>query len=85
LGIRAEDFTPEEESPEHLAVEVDLVEALGNDTYLLVHLVANPTLSLQVRVAPEHRLRLGDRLWLGIAIDKIHLFDAKTEKSLRTL
>jgi hypothetical protein len=47
--------------------------------------VANPTLSLQVRVAPEHRLRLGDRLWLGIAIDKIHLFDAKTEKSLRTL
>ena len=85
LGIRAEDFTLEEAAPEHLAVEVDLVEALGNDTYLLVHLVANPALSLQVRVAPEHRLRLGDRLWLGIAINKIHLFDAKTEKSLRTL
>jgi multiple sugar transport system ATP-binding protein len=64
---------------------VDLVEALGNETYLLVHLVENPALFLQVRIAPDRAVKVGDRISLGIAIKKIHLFDGKSEKSLKVL
>ncbi len=83
LGIRSEHFTlATTPAPAHLAVEVDLVEALGNDTYILVHLLANPEILMQVRLSPDHSVQVGDSLQLAIAVDKIHLFDSKTEQSL---
>ncbi|MEB3312154.1 MAG: ABC transporter ATP-binding protein [Snowella sp.] len=82
LGIRPEHFAVSHESPENLQVQVDLVEALGNETYLLVHLVDDPSISLQIRISPDYPVQLADTLWLAIALDKIHLFDAKTEKAI---
>ena len=82
LGVRPEHFTVSAASPENLEVIVDLVEALGNETYLLVHLVADPELTLQVRMSPDHTVQRGDILWLAIAIDKVHFFDTKTEKAI---
>ncbi|BFM40472.1 ABC transporter ATP-binding protein [Synechocystis sp. LKSZ1] len=86
LGIRSEHFSlaaPEEANT--LAVVVDLVEALGNDTYILAHLIADPTVTLQARLSPEQTVRIGEHLNLAIASDKIHLFDYKTEQSLRAI
>lgn len=82
LGVRPEDFSLAAPGPDHLQVQVDLVEALGNETYLLVHLVTDPAQSLQIRIPPNRSVKLGDTLWLAIALDKIHLFDAKTEQAI---
>ena len=82
LGVRPEHFTVSTASPTNLEVIVDLVEALGNETYLLVHLIADPELTLQVRMSPDHTVQRGDTLWLAIAINKIHFFDVKTEKAI---
>lgn len=82
LGVRPEHFTVSTASPTNLEVEVDLVEALGNETYLLVHFIADPELTLQVRMSPDHTVQRGDTLWLAIAIDKVHFFDVKTEKAI---
>lgn len=83
LGIRPEHFCLAAASPHHLAVEVDLVEALGHETFILVHPLTTPELSLQARLSPDQRVQLGDKLHLAITPDKIHLFDPQTGLSLR--
>ena len=82
LGVRTEHFSLSNENPHAFEIEVDLVEALGNDTYLYAHLRRDPSLTLQARLAPDHPIQVGETLWLAIAPDKIHLFDAKTEQAI---
>ncbi|HEY9596147.1 MAG TPA: ABC transporter ATP-binding protein [Cyanophyceae cyanobacterium] len=81
LGIRPEHLTISPPAPKNLPVQVDLVEALGNDTYLSVSLTDD--LTLQVRVPPDHVVQIGDRLWLSIVPEKIHLFDPQTGIAIR--
>jgi multiple sugar transport system ATP-binding protein len=76
LGIRPEHLTVSVPAPKNLQVKVELVEALGNDTYLSVSLAE--TSSLQVRIPPDQFVQIGDQLWLSMAVDKIHLFDPQT-------
>ncbi len=76
LGIRPEHLTISVPAPKNLPVQVDLVEALGNDTYLSVSLAESST--LQVRTPPDQFVQIGERIWLSIAVDKIHLFDPQT-------
>ncbi|HEY9851301.1 MAG TPA: ABC transporter ATP-binding protein [Leptolyngbyaceae cyanobacterium] len=81
LGIRPEHLNLSLPAPKNLQVQVDLVEALGNETHLSVHLVEAATsenASLQVRIPPDKSVRVGEVLWLSIAPDKIHLFDPET-------
>jgi multiple sugar transport system ATP-binding protein len=80
LGIRPEHLSIGVPAPKNLSVQVDLVEALGNETFLSVHLT-DATASapnLQVRIPPDRPVRMGDQLWLSIATDKIHLFDSQS-------
>lgn len=82
LGIRPEHLSISVPAPKNLHVQVDLVEALGNDTYLSVSL---PEASnLQARVPPDQSTQIGDRLWLSMAVDKIHLFDPQTSLGCRS-
>jgi multiple sugar transport system ATP-binding protein len=82
LGIRPQhlavalDSAPEssQERESSIQIEVDLVEALGNETYISTHLTAQPDTTLTVSLPPEQRVRVGDRLWLSINTNKIHLF-----------
>jgi multiple sugar transport system ATP-binding protein len=76
LGIRPEHLSISVPATKNLPVQVDLVEALGNDTYLSVSLAEAS--SLQVRVPPDQFVQIGDQLWLSIAADKVHLFDPQT-------
>ena len=80
LGIRPEHLSLSVAAPKNLPVQVDLVEALGNETYLSVSPAgaATATTPLQVRIAPERVVRLGEQLWLSLAPDKIHFFDPET-------
>lgn len=82
VGVRCEHFHIAQESPNALAIEVDLVEALGNDTFIYAHVRQDATQTLQARIAPDHGIKVGETLWLAIAVDKIHLFDAKTEQAI---
>lgn len=81
LGIRPEHLTLSPPAPKNLPVQVELVEALGNDTYLSVTL--NETSTLQVRIPPDQPVQIGERLWLSIAVDKIHVFDPQTGLAIR--
>lgn len=78
-GIRPEHLSISLPAPKNLPVRVLRVEALGSDTYLTVQM---DDLTLQVRVEPDRTVRIGEELWLAIASDNIHLFDANTEQSL---
>ncbi|NEQ22509.1 MAG: ABC transporter ATP-binding protein, partial [Microcoleus sp. SIO2G3] len=58
LGIRPEHLSVGVPAPKNLPVQVDLVEALGNDTYLSVTLAESST--LQVRIPPDQVVKIGD-------------------------
>jgi multiple sugar transport system ATP-binding protein len=81
LGIRPEHLSVSVPAPKNLPVQVELVEALGNDTYLTVTL--DETSSLQVRTSPDHLVKIGDRIWLSMGADKLHLFDPQTGVAIR--
>ncbi len=88
LGIRPEHFNISAAAPKNLPVQVELVEALGSETYLALSLVdaSVETALLQARIEPDRPVRIGEQLWLSHTPDKIHLFDhegwAITPKSL---
>jgi multiple sugar transport system ATP-binding protein len=89
LGIRPEHLSVGVPSEQTIPVKVDLVEALGSETYLAVKLRDNSDL-MQVRIDPDRRVRIGEELWLAIAgrngepaIDNIHIFDCDTGVALR--
>ncbi len=82
LGIRPEHLTIHPPATKNLSVQVDVVEALGHETYLQVSLTDAPAVRLQVRVPPERSIRVGEELWLAIAHEKIHLFDPDTELAI---
>lgn len=88
LGIRPEHFSLSVPATKNLSVQVDLVENLGNDTFLAVRLAESDSQShksdnyLQVRIPPDRIIRLGEQLWLSLSPEKIHFFDPETELAI---
>jgi multiple sugar transport system ATP-binding protein len=82
LGIRPEHLSIHPPATKNLSVQVEIVEALGHETYLRVSLTDAPAVQMQVRVPPDRTVRVGEELWLAIAHDKIHLFDPDTELAI---
>ena len=80
LGIRPEHLSVNVAASNNLLVQVELVEALGNETFLAVSLAGE---MLQARVEPDRSVRLGEELWLAIALEKIHLFNFETGLAIR--
>ena len=84
LGIRPEDIhgaglLPPRVRGYPVTTRVDVTEMLGNET--LLHLVAG-THPLLARVDPRTRCRAGEETQVMIDMDRLHLFDAKTQKAL---
>ncbi|WP_414544622.1 ABC transporter ATP-binding protein [Nostoc sp. CCY0012] len=88
LGIRPEHLILSVPATKNLPVKVDLVENLGNDSFLSVRISEpessiNPTDKyLQVRVPPDRLVRVGEQLWLSLNPEKIHFFDPNTELAI---
>jgi len=88
LGIRPEHLSLSAPATKNLPVQVDMVENLGNDTFLGVKLAqtevesANTVNYLQVRVPPERLVSVGEQIWLSLTPDKIHFFDPETELAI---
>ncbi|MBE9238607.1 ABC transporter ATP-binding protein [Anabaena aphanizomenioides LEGE 00250] len=87
LGIRPEHLMLSVPATKNLPVKVDLVENLGNDSFLAVR-IYNPDLpntdgqTLQVRVPPDRFISLGEQLWLSLVSEKLHFFDPETDLAI---
>jgi multiple sugar transport system ATP-binding protein len=87
LGIRPEDIHVTEMAPSGLRAhrtpaQVDVTEMLGNET--LLHLDVGKH-RLLARVDPRTRARAGQAVELSLDLDRLHIFDAKTELALDKL
>ncbi|MBW4646373.1 MAG: ABC transporter ATP-binding protein [Goleter apudmare HA4340-LM2] len=88
LGIRPEHLILSVPATKNLPVHVDLVENLGNDSFLTVTLAESEFPSrttanyLQVRVPPDRLVSLGEQIWLSLTPDKIHFFDPQTDLAI---
>jgi multiple sugar transport system ATP-binding protein len=85
LGIRPEHLSVSTAAPDCLPVQVELVEALGNETYLFVSTAAtadNAPTALQVRIPPDQTVSAGKQVWLSLNLDRIHFFDPATNLSV---
>ena len=74
LGIRPQHLALDSASESNIQVTVDLVEALGSETFISVHLAADVKTTLTVSLPPDKPLAIGDSLWLAVEMNKIHLF-----------
>jgi multiple sugar transport system ATP-binding protein len=89
LGIRPEHLIVGVPATKNLQTKVELVENLGNDSYVFTKLINDSGTtrtvtnnSLQVRVPPEKLIRAGEELWLSLNLDKLHFFDPDTEEAI---
>ncbi|NDJ17655.1 ATP-binding cassette domain-containing protein [Myxacorys almedinensis] len=82
LGIRPEHLSLSPPSDQAIPVKVDLVEALGSETYLSVRL-SDGSDAMQVRTEPDRAVKLGEPLWLSISPEQIQVFDRDTGVALR--
>ncbi|MEH2176057.1 MAG: ABC transporter ATP-binding protein [Nostoc sp.] len=88
LGIRPEHLNLSMPATKNLPVQVDLVENLGNDSFLAVKIAepgskpATTANYLQVRIPPDRFVKAGEQLWLSLTPEKIHFFDPETELAI---
>jgi multiple sugar transport system ATP-binding protein len=84
LGIRAEHLTLAEADPQHWSGRVELVEALGTDTYIAVELTGldKPGQKVQARLPADRPIAVGQEVWLALAIDQLHLFHPETTMAI---
>ncbi|MDH6092232.1 ATP-binding cassette domain-containing protein [Anabaenopsis tanganyikae CS-531] len=88
LGIRPEHLILSVPATKNLPVKVDLVENLGNDSFVSVRI--SPPESqieytdnyLQVRVPPDRLVKVGEELWFSLNPEKLHFFDPQTELAI---
>ncbi|HLG10798.1 MAG TPA: sn-glycerol-3-phosphate ABC transporter ATP-binding protein UgpC [Dehalococcoidia bacterium] len=84
LGIRPEDIYASDLVPAHVngaqvAAHVDVTEMLGSETLLHIDIDQHRLLA---KVDPRTRARAGEALQVTLDVDRLHLFDAQTEKAI---
>jgi multiple sugar transport system ATP-binding protein len=62
-----------------IPVQVDVVEYLGNEELIHAQSADNEIVAI---VPSARQVKAGDRVNLGVSLDKLHLFDAESEQSL---
>ncbi len=86
LGMRPDDLTPEGhgivESGQTASVRltVDLAELLGTETILYTQISGQEVLG---KMFDPREVMPGESMTFNISLDKVHLFDAETRKSVR--
>ncbi|QIS23843.1 ABC transporter ATP-binding protein [Nocardia terpenica] len=87
VGIRPETWEVTTEAGNALAVEVELLEELGAESFVYAHGITDDWSSrsgkIVSRIDRRFRVALGDRLLLTPKTDEVYFFDATTEERLR--
>ena len=86
FGVRPEDihhpkYKPSGIKEQLVEAEVDVTELMGNEIF--VYLKADEH-NFIARVDPRSDMRTGDKVQMAFNADKIHIFDATTEKNIAT-
>lgn len=83
LGFRPEDLQPTDAENAHLEGTVELVEALGSETIVLLKL-ANSEIRARVSadISLEYHWQIGDRSFWRFDINKLYAFDADSGVTL---
>jgi multiple sugar transport system ATP-binding protein len=84
LGIRPENVHDEPEFLKKMTegvveADVEVTELMGAETYLYLNCEG---VSLTARVDPASTAKSGDRIKVAFELNKIHLFDKETEKTI---
>ena len=80
LGIRPEHFLPTVSSDDAVIdFKVEVLEVLGADQYLYGRVGSD---DLIARVDPELKVAVGDRVRLGVNMQRLHIFDSETEDAV---
>jgi len=81
LGFRPEhlDIVDGQADVVTIPVEVDVVEYLGNEELIHAQSAGNEIVAI---VPSARQVKAGDRVNLGVSLDKLHLFDAQSEAAL---
>lgn len=84
MGIRPESMFDDDASLQKynrsvISVHVDLVEMMGSETYLYLLCQGK---NFTARVSARSTARTGDDLKIALEPDRIHLFDASTERTI---
>ncbi len=86
LGMRPDDLTPrghgiaENGHTASMELSVDLAELLGTETILYTQIAGKEVLG---KMFDPREVAQGERMTFNIALEKLHLFDAGSEKSVR--
>ena len=95
LGIRPEHWQAGLPAPKNVQVEIVRIEALGAETIATVNPLdgtflrsldpgSDAPVPWRVRLDADEPAALGDRLWLSVPSDRLHLFDPATGAAIRT-
>lgn len=84
MGIRPEDVYNEEDfiasHPDSIVeANVEVTELMGAETYLYMNCEGQ---DINARVSPTNTAKPGDKIKIGIAPEKIHIFDKDTELTI---
>ncbi len=79
LGIRPEHFHPAGSGDAQLTVHVDVVEHLGNTSYVYAHTVPGEQIIIE-QEERRHGGRLGDEITVGVDAGTSFLFDAEGQR-----
>jgi len=81
LGIRPQEIYiyRKPEKPGSIETEIYAIEVLGSETMVDIKLGDKV---MRVITSGEYTSRIGDKAWIYIDIDKIYLFDRKTEENI---
>ncbi len=81
LGVRPENISIHRRGAldSHIKGEVYVIEPLGSD--IVVNLRVGDAL-FKIRAPPDFRAKVGEELWISFNLDKIHIFDKKTEEAI---
>ena len=80
MGIRPEHLVPKVSGDKAVIdLKVEVLEVLGSDQYLYGKVGSD---DLIARVDPELKVGIGDRVRFGFNMQRLHLFEAETEKAV---
>lgn len=81
VGVRAEDFIIKTSSQKHnFSGDIIAVENFGKESKLIVSL--NNDIKLNFLVDNKYSFRNGEKIYFDLPIDRLHIFDALTEKRI---